>query len=122
LIVFEKLSYACFFQIALKTILLPILTRTCEKTSIYCFKKNTDFAILPTKNQICAIKEVLFRIAYQTNLVSVLAWGIREMRLHQVDGSGNDRTLHFNLKLDGRPFWGRYNSDGLYIRHAYPHI
>ena len=80
---------------------------------------------------------MLFRIAYQSvgvselpdglpgaqvNLVSVLAWGILEMRLHQVDGSGNDRTLHFNLKLDGRPFWGRYNSDGLYIRHAYPHI
>ena len=80
---------------------------------------------------------MLFRIAYQSvgisglpdglpsaqvNLVSVLAWGIREMRLHQVDGSGNDRTLHFNLKLDGRPFRGRYNSDGLYIRHAYPHI
>jgi hypothetical protein len=29
------------------------------------------------------------------------------MRLHQVDGTDNDRTLHFNLKLDGRPFWGK---------------
>ena len=26
------------------------------------------------------------------------------MRLRQVDGSGNDRTIHCNLKLDGRPF------------------
>jgi hypothetical protein len=29
------------------------------------------------------------------------------MRLHQVNGTGNDRALHFNLKLDGRPFWGK---------------
>ena len=67
---------------------------------------------------------MLFRITYRTvgidelpdglpggqvNLVSVLAWIIREMRLHQVDGSENNRTLRFNLKLDGRPFWGRYD-------------
>ena len=86
------------------------------------FKKTTDFAILPTKNQICAIKDVLFHITYQTvgigelpdglpggqvNLKSVMAWSIREMRLHQVDGTGSNRTLHFNLKLDGRPFWGK---------------
>ena len=103
------------------------------KDYIYFFKKITDFAILPTKNQICAIKEVLFRIAYQTvgigelpdglpgtqvNLVSVLAWSIREMRLHQVDGTGNDRTLHFNLKLDGRPFWGRYDTMTMVVYQA----
>ncbi|XP_028403951.1 uncharacterized protein LOC114526542 [Dendronephthya gigantea] len=28
--------------------------------------KTTDFAILPTKNQICAIKDVIFRTTYQT--------------------------------------------------------
>ena len=29
------------------------------------------------------------------------------MRLHQVDGTETNHTLHFNLKLDGRPFWGK---------------
>ena len=86
------------------------------------FKKTTDFAILPTKNQICAIKDVLFRVTYKTvgignlpdglpggqvDLESVMAWSIREMRLHQVDGTETNHTLHFNLKLDGRPFWGK---------------
>lgn len=65
---------------------------------------------------------MLFRVTYQTvgigelpdglpggqvNLESVMAWSIREMRLHQVDGTGSNHTLHFNLKLDGRPFWGK---------------
>ena len=103
------------------------------KEHIYFFKKITDFSILPTNNQICAIKEVFFRIAYQTvgigelpdglpgaqvNLVSVLAWSIREMRLHQVDGTGNDRTLHFNLKLNGRPFWCRYDTMTMVVYQA----
>ena len=55
------------------------------------FKKTTDFAILATKKQICAIKDVLYRISYETvgignlpeglpggqvNLESVMAWSI----------------------------------------------
>ena len=79
--------------------------------------------MLPTKNQILAIKDVMFRATFHTmgiknlpdglqggqvDLVSVLVWCIREMRLHQNDlGKDGLRTLHLNLKMDGRPFWGR---------------
>ena len=62
------------------------------------FKKTTDFAILATKNQICAIKDVLYRISYETvgignlpeglpggqvNLESVMAWSIWRIRLSE---------------------------------------
>ena len=47
----------------------------------------------------------------QVNLVSVLVWCIREMRLHQTDmGKDGSKMLNFNLKMDGRPFWGKLSS------------
>ena len=42
----------------------------------------------------------------QVSLASALAWCIREMRLNKVDGTDGSK-LKFNLKLDGRPFWGK---------------
>ena len=48
----------------------------------------------------------------QVNLIAALEWCIREMRLHQLDGIGGNlqtKKLDFNLKLDGRPFWGKNN-------------
>ena len=45
----------------------------------------------------------------QVSLVSVLAWCIREMRLNKLDNA-NGNELKFNLKLDGRPFWGKQNT------------
>ena len=41
----------------------------------------------------------------QVSLASVLTWCIREMRLNKLDNI-NGGELSFNLKLDGRPFWG----------------
>ena len=40
---------------------------------------------------------------YQVFLGCVVTWIIREMRLH---GQGK-RDVHLNLKLDGRPFFGK---------------
>jgi hypothetical protein len=88
---------------------------------LYIFQKKSDFPILPTKQQICAVKGVIFRATTttmgvkdlpdpiqggQVSLTSVLAWCIREMRLNKVDNIDGGE-LNFNLKLDGRPFWGK---------------
>ena len=42
-------------------------------------------------------------VGYEVSLDSVLVWATREERLKGFDGN----TLKFNLKLDGRPFWGK---------------
>ena len=88
----------------------------------YLSLKTVDFGIRPTKKQICAVKEVLFRITQQlvgvcdlpnglpggqVELQSVMVWNIREMRLHGVAECNKGGMLHFNQKLDGHgPFWG----------------
>ena len=40
---------------------------------------------------------------FQVSLSAAVAWAARETRLHQPD----KETLEVNLKLDGRPFFGR---------------
>ena len=40
---------------------------------------------------------------HQVNLSAAAAWAAREARLHQPDSD----TLEANLKLDGRPFFGK---------------
>ena len=40
---------------------------------------------------------------FEVNIKSVITWIIRDMRLH---GSLPD-ALWFNLKIDGRPFFGK---------------
>ena len=78
---------------------------------------------------MCAIREMLFDVTSRTmlvtnlsgpiqgaqvNLIATLEWCIREMRLHQLDGIGGNlqiTKLDFNLKLDGRPFWGKNTID-----------
>ena len=48
-------------------------------------------------------REANLRIpGYQVNLISVVVWAVREMRLHLPDRT----ELELNLKLDGRPLWG----------------
>ena len=42
----------------------------------------------------------------QVSLTSALAWCIRERRINKLDGMDGGK-LNFNLKLDGRPFWGK---------------
>ena len=42
---------------------------------------------------------------FQVNLSAAVAWAARETRLHDPD-----KTLHINLKLDGRPFAGMFLS------------
>lgn len=48
---------------------------------------------------------------YEVNLKSVAIWVIREMRLH---GSLPDDIV-FNLKIDGRPFFGKYTERSILI-------
>lgn len=40
---------------------------------------------------------------FQVSLSAPVAWAVRETRLHQPD----QEMLEVNLKLDGRPFFGR---------------
>ncbi|CAB4001503.1 Hypothetical predicted protein, partial [Paramuricea clavata] len=78
--------------------------------------KKSDFPILPTKQQICAVKGVIFRATMttmgvkdlpdpieggQVSLTSVLARCIREMRLNKVDNIDGGE-LNFNLNVQGR--------------------
>lgn len=39
----------------------------------------------------------------QVELQNVLVWLIREQRLHGLD----HKDVEINIKLDGRPFWGK---------------
>lgn len=39
----------------------------------------------------------------QVELRNVLLWLIREQRLHGLD----EEEIEVNIKLDGRPFWGK---------------
>ena len=48
---------------------------------------------------------------YEVNLKSVTIWVIREMHLH---GSLPDDIV-FNLKIDGRPFFGKYTERSILI-------
>ena len=47
---------------------------------------------------------------YQVSLSAAVVWAARETRLHNPD----QQTLEVNLKLDGRPFFGRCNIFLLY--------
>ena len=75
--------------------------------------------MLLTKNDITALKKLIFSIvrktlriqkindanfeAWDVNLSSVLVWAIREQRLYSQDTD----NMEFNIKLDGRPLGGR---------------
>jgi len=80
--------------------------------------KKSDEAIIPLKNNVAALRKGLFNVTrnlidierlppqvpgYEVNLKKVAIWVIREMRLH---GSLPDDIV-FNLKIDGRPFFGK---------------
>ncbi|XP_031563017.1 uncharacterized protein LOC116298634, partial [Actinia tenebrosa] len=77
-----------------------------------------DNAVLLTKNQIKAIKKMIFNIIKSTlkiteletdfpscgvDLNSVLIWAIREQRLYGADTP----HMEFNIKIDGRPLGGK---------------
>lgn len=78
-----------------------------------------DVPIILNKNQIKAIRKMVFTIiwkamgirhlpddaplGFQVDLFAAVAWAARETRLHQPDAD----TLETNLKIDGRSFFGR---------------
>lgn len=87
-------------------------------TGNFALQKASDVPILLTKNKIKAVRQLIFSIVqdlfgikeipghitgYQVNLSAVLIWHTRQMRLH---GKTPSRLI-FNLKLDGRPFYGK---------------
>ncbi|KAK3732232.1 hypothetical protein QZH41_020061 [Actinostola sp. cb2023] len=82
--------------------------------------KTADADLLLNKNQIKAMRRLIFEIVrktigltrapkplkgFQVDLESVLIWLIREQRLHGLDSS----EMELNIKLDGRPFWDMCN-------------
>ena len=72
-----------------------------------CAIRNMVFGVT---SQVMAVADLSGPVqGAQVSLISALEWCIREMRLHQIDGIGSGnrkKKLEFNLKLDGRPFWG----------------
>lgn len=73
--------------------------------------------MLLTKNQIKAVKKLVFKVVRKTmviqklptdflscgvDLSSVLVWAMREQRLY----SSDTESMEFNIKLDGRPLGG----------------
>ena len=88
-------------------------------SSFLFVKSNIDVPILLNKNQIKAVSKMVFGIVrnamgirplpegaprgFQVSLSAAVAWAARETRLHQPQKN----TLEVNLKLDGRPFFGR---------------
>ena len=82
-----------------------------------CLQRTSDTAVLLTKNEIRAVKKLVFKVVRTTlsiqkmdtdfhscgvDLAAVLVWAIREQRLYSSDTD----TMEFNIKLDGRPLGG----------------
>ena len=76
---------------------------------------------MPLKNNIAALRKGLFDVTkdlvglerlplpilgYEVNLKDVIIWIVREMHLH----GPLPNQIVFNLKIDGRPFFGTYPS------------
>ncbi|KAK3712977.1 hypothetical protein QZH41_008926 [Actinostola sp. cb2023] len=57
-------------------------------------------------------------VGYSTGLSSVLIWAIREARLHQCA----QKSVVFNLKLDGRPLAGKDQVSVGVVPVDYKHI
>ena len=88
--------------------------------NLNCFnnlQKKADVAIIPLMNSIAALRKGKFDVTrsligierlppevpgFEVNLQKAIVWIIRETHLH---GSLPDDLL-FNLKIDGRPFFG----------------
>ncbi len=66
LIVFEKLTRACFFQIALETILLPIQTQSLSVKTVYTFQNVFIFCV------ILPILSILYQIQHYISMFIVL--------------------------------------------------
>ena len=84
---------------------------------IYLLKRSSDTPVLLTKNEIKAVKKMVFSVvrrtmkiqkmktefdAFSVDLSSVLVWAIREQHLV----SSDQDKIEFNIKLDGRPLGG----------------
>ena len=84
---------------------------------LYLLKRSSDTPVLLTKNEIKAVKRMVFSVVRKTmkiqkmntefdacsvDLSSVLVWAIREQRLV----SSDQDSIEFNIKLDGRPLGG----------------
>ena len=82
-----------------------------------CLQHSSSTAVLLTKNEIRAVKKLVFTVVRKTmsiqkmktdfhscgvDLSLVLVWAIREQRLFSSDAD----TMEFNIKLDGRPLGG----------------
>ena len=93
--------------------ILILLNCLCNK------QKETDEAIIPLKNNIVALRKGIFNVTralvdltslppqvpgFEVNIKNVVIWSIREMRLH----GPPPEDIVFNLKIDGRPFFGEY--------------
>ena len=86
--------------------------------SIILVQRSDDSPVLLTKNEITAIKKLVFSVVRKTlkidiymnvefdecdvDLAAVLGWAIREQRL--ITSEAED--VEFNIKLDGRPLRG----------------
>ena len=85
----------------------------------YNFQKKSDEPIILTKNNIVALKQEHFKVTrrliglkklppevpeYKVDLADVSCWAIREMWLHGFVSN----EIVFNLKIDGRPFFGKF--------------
>ena len=82
------------------------------------WQKTLDGDLIPIKNNIAALRKGQLDVVrhligikeipsefpgFEVNLKSAAIWAIRDMHLH---GSVPDEVV-FNLKIDGRPFFGK---------------
>ena len=63
--------------------------------------KKLVFTVVRTTLQVSKVKDVVFDASGE-DLQSVLVWAIREQQLHGCD----KEEMEFNIKLDGRPLGG----------------
>lgn len=83
------------------------------------FQKSSDTGLVLNKNQIKVLRAMVFHrvrelfniqkipaavVGYQVDLEAVAVWCGRDMHLH---GQAPTDKIVFNLKLDGRPFFGK---------------
>jgi len=61
------------------------------------------FIVVKDSLGICKLPEEKDICGADIDLECVMTWMVREMRLHKSIGE----SIEVNIKLDGRPFWGK---------------
>ena len=89
-------------------------------TKFFVYFEQDDIPLLLSINKMAAVRRRLFDVirasfkirkiadlsGHEVDLENIVAWIIREVQLYNPDIK--QKEIEMNIKLDGRPFWGKY--------------